>query len=196
MIVRKAVFVKSASKPEECPPATFSEFAMIGRSNVWKSSLINTLANNGTLSKTSIKPGKTQLMNFFLVNDERYLVDLPWYWYAVSGAKDRWYWIDTTHSYFLGRTSLKRVFVLVDWSISPQKIDLQFIQTLQEEGIHFDIIVTKIDKVNQKELNKNIQKLKDALDELLPRVPKIFLSSSTKKKWREDILNYIQDLMW
>jgi len=196
MIIRKATFVKSASKLEECPQTDFPEFAVIGRSNVGKSSLINTLVNINSLVKVSTKPGKTQLINFFLVNDERCLVDLPGYGYAKSWREDRGYWIDMTQTFFLERKNLRRVFVLIDGNIPPQKIDLEFMQTLADENILFDIIVTKIDKSNQKELNANALQLKNALQNTLHKIPKIFLSSSNKKIWREAILDYIQDLMW
>lgn len=196
MLIRKAVFVKSASKLQECPETSVPEFAMIGRSNVGKSSLINMLVNIKSLVKVSTKPWKTQLINFFLVNDEWHLVDLPWYGYASSWRGNRAYWIDATQKYFLERPSLKRVFVLIDGNIPPQKIDLEFIQTLSEENIMFDVIVTKIDKSSQKELNGNVQALKKALELMLPRMPKIFFSSVHKNKWREEILTYIQDLIW
>jgi len=196
MIICKAIFVKSASKLEKCPHTDRPEFAFIGRSNVGKSSLINTLANNGTLSKTSIKPWKTQLMNFFLINDERYLVDLPWYGYASSGAKDRAYRIDATHDYFIGRSSLKRVFVLVDGSILPQKIDLEFMNALAEEWIRFDIVMTKIDKATQKDLAQHERLLKEKLCTIVDHLPKIFPLSNISKRWRERLLDYIQDLMW
>ena len=196
MIIRKATFVKSASKLEECPQTDSPEFAVIGRSNVGKSSLINTLVNINSLVKVSTKPGKTQLINFFLVNDERCLVDLPGYGYAKSWREDRGYWIDMTQTFFLERKNLRRVFVLIDGNIPPQKIDLEFMQTLADENILFDIIVTKIDKSNQKELNANALQLKNALQNTLHKIPKIFLSSSNKKIWREAILDYIQDLMW
>ena len=196
MIIRKATFVKSASKLEECPQTDFPEFAVIGRSNVGKSSLINMLANINSLVKVSTRPGKTQLINFFLINDERCLVDLPGYGYAKSWREDRGYWIDTTQTFFLERKNLRRVFVLIDGNIPPQKIDLEFMQTLADENILFDIIVTKVDKSNQKELNANALQLKNALQNTLHKIPKIFLSSSNKKTWRDAILDYIQDLMW
>jgi len=203
MIVRKAVFVKSASKLEECPSlkdwnpqAGFPEFAMIGRSNVWKSSLINTLTNNWSLSKISTRPWKTQLINFFLINDERYLVDLPGYGYASSGAKDRRYWIDVMHDYFIGRKNLKRVFVLIDGSIPMQRIDVDFISSLEDEHIPYSLVMTKTDKPNQKNFNAHLHSLKAVLEPIVSYMPKIFPISNVSKKWREELLNYIQDLMW
>lgn len=196
MIVSKASFVKSASKFEELPESDFPEFAMIGRSNVWKSSLINTLSNNGSLSKISNKPGKTKLMNFFLINDSWYLVDLPWYGYAKSWKGDRAYWIDTTQQYFLERSTLRRVFVLIDGSIPPQKIDLDFIYTLNEENIRFDIVMTKIDKGTQKDLSLHTRLLWEELASIVSNMPKIFMISNVNKRWRDKLLDYIQDLIW
>lgn len=121
-------------------------------------------------------------MNFFLVNDERYLVDLPGYGYAGSGTKDRGHRIDTTHAYFLGRQTLKRVFVLVDGSIGPQKIDLAFMKTLVEEEIRFDIVMTKIDKAKQKDLAAHLRLFKDALGQFVDSMPKIFPVSNVSKR--------------
>ncbi len=196
MIISKAVFIKSASKFEECPISNLPEFAMIWRSNVGKSSLINTLANNGKLSKTSVKPGKTKLINFFVINDTWHLVDLPWYGYAKSWKADRAYRIDTTHDYFVKRKSLKRVFVLVDWSISPQKIDIDFIYSLDQEQIPFDIVITKIDKTNQKNLNTYKRLLQENIKIFVSKLPKIFIISNLSKRLREEILDYIQNLIW
>ncbi len=196
MIISKAVFVKSASKFEECPISDLPEFAMIGRSNVGKSSLINTLTNNWTLSKTSVKPGKTKLINFFIINNSWHLVDLPWYGYAKSWKSDRAYWIDTTHDYFVKRKCLKKVFVLVDWSISPQKIDIDFIYSMDQEHIPFDIVITKIDKTNQKNLNLHRRLLEENIKTFVSSMPKIFNISNVSKRWRDELLDYIQNLIW
>ncbi|MFZ2150790.1 MAG: ribosome biogenesis GTP-binding protein YihA/YsxC [Candidatus Absconditicoccaceae bacterium] len=195
MIISKAVFIKSASKFEECPVSNLPEFAMIGRSNVGKSSLINTLANNGTLSKTSVKPGKTKLINFFVINDTWHLVDLPGYGYAKSGKADRAYWIDTTHDYFVKRKYLKKVFVLVDGSIPPQKIDIDFIYSLDQENISFDIVITKMDKTNQKNLNLYKHLLEENIKMFVSKMPKIFTISNVSKRGREELLDYIQNLI-
>jgi len=193
MIISKAVFVKSASKFEECPQSNLPEFAMIGRSNVGKSSLINTLVNNSTLSKTSVKPWKTQLINFFLINDSWNLVDLPGYGYAKSWKSDRAYWIDTTHDYFVRSKYLKKVFVLVDWSIQPQKIDIDFIYSLEEEHIPFDIVMTKIDKTNQKNLSLYRRLLEEDLKTFVSSKPNIFTISNVSKRWRDQLLDYIEE---
>ncbi len=195
MLISKAVFVKSASKFEECPPSNLPEFAMIWRSNVGKSSLINTLVNNRTLSKISMKPWKTQLINFFLINDSWYLVDLPWYGYAKSWKSDRAYWIDTTHDYFTRREYLKKVFVLIDGSILPQKIDIDFIYSLEEENISFDIVITKIDKTNQKNLSLYRRALEENLKTFVYSKPNIFTISNITKRGRDQLLDYIQTLI-
>jgi GTP-binding protein len=164
---------------------------MIGRSNVGKSSLINTLVNNSTLSKTSVKPWKTQLINFFLINDAWNLVDLPGYGYAKLWKSDRAYWIDTTHDYFVRSKYLKKVFVLVDWSIQPQKIDIDFIYSLEEEHIPFDIVMTKIDKTNQKNLSLYRRLLEENLKTFVSSRPNIFTISNVSKRWRDQLLDYI-----
>ena len=196
MLVSKAVFVKSASKFEECPVSDLPEFAMIGRSNVGKSSLINTLVNNSTLSKTSVKPGKTKLINFFNIDNSWSLVDLPGYGYAKSWKADRAYRIDTTHDYFLKRSSLKRVFVLVDGSILPQKIDIDFIYSLSEENIPFDIVMTKIDKTTQKSLGLHKRLLEENIKTFVVNMPKIFSVSNVSKRWKDELLDYIQNIIW
>ena len=161
MIIRNAVFVKSASKLSECPETSFPEIAMIGRSNVGKSSLINMITNHSKLAKVSVMPGKTQLMGFFTINAAWVLVDLPGYGYAKTGFQNRNRWIGITHDYFIGREQLKKVFVLVDGNIPPQKIDLDFIYSLDQKNIPFDIVMTKIDKATQKSFSLHSRLLKE-----------------------------------
>lgn len=194
MLIRTAVFIKSASKLSECPEGDFPEFAMIGRSNVGKSSLINTIANHSRLSKVSVTPGKTKLIGYFLMNDDWYLVDLPGYGYAQTGKKNRDLWIKITHDYFLGRESLKRVFVLIDGNIPPQHIDLDFIYSLDQKNIPFDIVVTKIDKASQKEFSLHSRLFKEKLASVVTHMPKIFPVSNVTKKGREELLEYIETL--
>ena len=194
MQITKAVFVKSASRMQECPPSEVPEFAFIWRSNVGKSSLINMLCNNNSLAKTSITPGKTQLMNFYLINDICHFVDLPGYGYASSSFQDRAYWINMTQKFFTERARLKKVFVLIDGSLPTQKIDLQFLQTVDEEHIPFAIIVTKIDKASQKETSLYIKALKEKVQNFL-QVPKIFLSSSKKRSGVKEILGYVEGMI-
>lgn len=192
MQIRKVSFLKSASKVSECPKEGLFEVAVIWRSNVWKSSLINMLMGQG-VAKASDKPGKTQLINYFLVNDEWYFVDLPGYWYAKSSLENRRNWIDETYNYFVERNPL--VLLLIDWSIPPQKIDMEFMSELDKENLSFFIVVTKIDKANQKSISKNIKLLKQEIVKYIGHEPNIFLSSAVKKIGREQILWAIEEYM-
>ena len=195
MLIRSAIFVKSASKLAECTVSDLPEFAMIGRSNVGKSSLINTIANNSKLSKISIKPGKTTLINFFLINKEWHLVDLPGYGFAKSGTAHRVTWIDTTHDYFVGRSNLKKVFVLIDGSIALQKIDLEFVVSLDQEKIPYAIVLTKLDKSNQKEAARHQRELLEQLSVSVSVILEIFAVSNKTKRGREVLLDYIGEML-
>lgn len=195
MKISKAQFITSASKMSELPEMDFPEVCVIWRSNVGKSSLINMLVWNNNLAKTSMKPGKTQLINYFLLNENFYFVDLPWYGYAKASRDKRIVWMDTTYEYFVTRENLKKVFVLIDGKIPPQKLDIEFIMELVKEEIPFDIIITKIDKATQKDLNKNIKLFKQELKNKKIIEPNIFLSSSAKNKGKEQILEYIETLI-
>lgn len=202
MLIRSATFIKSASKFSECPSSKdwnpesdFPEFAMIGRSNVGKSSLINTITNNSKISRVSVTPGKTKLLGYFLINDSWYLVDLPWYWYAKISKWERDHWLKTTQEYFMKRLSLKKVFVLIDWSIPPQNIDLDFIYSLDKQKISFDIVLTKIDKATQKNFSLYSRLLKEKLESFLPAMPKIFPVSNVTKRGKEKLLEYIETLI-
>ena len=160
MIIKSLEFVKSASKLAECLATDFAEIAVIGRSNVGKSTLINMLMQK-PIAKSSDKPGKTQLINYFLVNENWYFVDLPGYGYAKASLESRRKWIDETYEYFIERKPL--ILVLIDGNIPPQKIDLEFLQALSEERLDFVIVVTKADKANQKTLHQNIRLLKQSI---------------------------------
>lgn len=160
MLIQSLAFVKSASKLSECPDPKFPEIAVIGRSNVGKSTLINMLMQK-PIAKSSDKPGKTQLINYFLVNENWYFVDLPGYGYAKASLESRRKWIDETYEYFIDRKPL--ILVLIDGNILPQKIDLEFLQALSEESLDFVIVVTKADKANQKMLHQNIRLLKQSV---------------------------------
>lgn len=195
MLIRTATFIKSASKLSECPEWDSPEFAMIGRSNVGKSSLINTLANHSKLSKTSVTPGKTKLIGYFLMNNTWYLVDLPGYGYAQTGKKNRDLWISITHDYFIEREQLKRVFVLIDGNIPPQHIDLDFIYSLDQKNIPFDIVMTKIDKATQKSLSLHTRLLKEHLTKIVTHMPNIFPVSNVTKRGKEKLLEYIEILI-
>ncbi len=191
MIVSSSEFIKSASKLSECPPEKYPEFALVGRSNVGKSSLINMITQRKQLAKSSVTPGKTQLLNYFLINNIFYLVDLPWYGYAKYSKNKRIEWMDTMQEFLTQRSTLKTVFVLVDWSISPQNIDFDFMEILREEHIPFEIIITKTDKVNQKELHKNITSFQKWYTERFAQQPELFITSSVKWRGKDKILEKI-----
>ena len=188
MQISSVTFVKSASKLSECPSSNFPEIAVIGRSNVGKSSLINFMMDK-TIAKASDKPWKTQLINYFLVNGSWYFVDLPWYGYAKVSLEQRRKWIDEIHAYFLQRKPF--ILLLIDGALPPQKIDLEFISALTEENLNFALILTKTDKANQKTLHQNIKLLKQALQKQMWKVPELLLSSTTKKQGKEQILAFI-----
>ena len=152
MEIKKATFVVSNSDYRKCPDTGLPEYAFIGRSNVGKSSLINMLTNNKGLAKTSVRPGKTQLINHFLINNEWYLVDLPGYGYARTSKSSRALWQKMISDYMLKREALVNVFVLIDSRIPPQEIDLRFIDFLGTNGMPLTIVFTKIDKQKQREV--------------------------------------------
>ncbi len=193
MIITSANFIKSASKLSECPDEEFPEFAFIGRSNVGKSSLINMLTQKKKLAKVSVNPWKTELLNYFLINNTWYLVDLPGYGYAKRSKSQRIIREKVMWNYFSERTTLKTVFLLIDGSILPQHIDLEFIEALVYHKIPFEIIITKTDKTNQKNLYKHMTLLKKEINNLMIEIPKIFYVSNTKAKGKEKILEYIKE---
>lgn len=195
-IITSAQFIKSASKFSECPPAQYPEFALVGRSNVGKSSLINMLTQRKQLAKASVTPGKTQLLNYFLINESRYLVDLPGYGYAKYSKTKRIDWMDTMQEYLTKRESLKKVFILVDGSIPPQDIDFDFMDVLTEDQISFEIIVTKTDKTNQKELYKNSTAFQKKYEERFHKKPELFMTSSVKGRGKDQILKRIDDILF
>ncbi|MDD3262568.1 MAG: ribosome biogenesis GTP-binding protein YihA/YsxC [Candidatus Absconditabacteria bacterium] len=195
MQIASAQFIKSASKLSECPVAHFPEFALVGRSNVGKSSLINMLTQRKQLAKSSVTPGKTQLLNYFLINESRYLVDLPGYGYAKYSKSQRIDWMDTMQEYLNNRPTLKTVFLLIDGSISAQDIDFDFMQVLAEDNIPFEIIVTKTDKTNQKELHKNITAFQKMYDKRFGQKPELFMTSSTKGRGKDKILEKIEKFL-
>ncbi len=195
MQIASAQFIKSASKLSECPVAHFPEFALVGRSNVGKSSLINMLTQRKQLAKSSVTPGKTQLLNYFLINESRYLVDLPGYGYAKYSKSQRIDWMDTMQEYLNNRPTLKTVFLLIDWSIPPQDIDFDFMQVLAEDQIPFEIIITKTDKSNQKELYKNSVAFQKKYEEYFHKKPELFMTSSSKGRWKDKVLEKIQEFL-
>jgi GTP-binding protein len=195
MEIKSATFVISNTDVRKCPEGNQPEFAFIGRSNVGKSSLINMLTNRKGLAMTSQKPGKTQLINHFLINDEWYLVDLPGYGYAQRGKEGREKIQKIIDSYILKRMQLTNLFLLLDCRHEAQKIDLEFIQWLGENGIPFSIIFTKIDKISKARLNANLDAYKDKLLETWEELPPIFISSSLNKDGREEILSFIEKII-
>lgn len=195
MIVKKAEFVKSSSGNAECPKPDKPEFAFIGRSNVGKSSLINMLVEKKDLAKTSSQPGKTQLINHFLINDSWYLVDLPGYGYAKTSMENRKRWKSMINSYILRRENLLTVFVLVDSRLEPQKIDVEFINFLGENAVPFIILFTKTDKQNMTKNRVSVQRFKDKLSEYWEELPDILLTSSENKTGRDDVLNKVEEII-
>lgn len=195
MIVKKAEFIKSSSRNAECPKPDKPEFAFIGRSNVGKSSLINMLVAKKDLAKTSSQPGKTQLINHFLINDSWYLVDLPGYGYAKTSMENRKRWKSMINSYILQRENLLTVFVLVDSRLEPQKIDVEFINFLGENAVPFTILFTKTDKQNMTKNGVSLQRFKDTLSEYWEELPDILLTSSENKTGRDDVLNKVEEII-
>ena len=195
MIIRSAEFVVSNTDPAKCPDSNKSEFAFIGRSNVGKSSLINLLVDRKNLAKTSSTPGKTQTINHFLINDEWYLVDLPGYGYAsVTRSKHR-SWGSMIETYLKKRENLITTFVLLDPRHDPQKIDLEFIAWMGQEGLPFSLVFTKADKLSKNHLMIAKKKWETKLEETWSELPPIFLTSSEERKGKEDLLSYIKTLL-
>lgn len=195
MKVKTAQFVTSSSSHEQCPETTIPEFAFIGRSNVGKSSLINVLTGHGKLAKVSGKPGKTQLINHFLINDEWHLVDLPGYGWAQVSKTEKAKWGTMIHDYITTRSSLACLFVLVDSRLAPQPIDVEFINWLGEQQIPFAIIFTKADKQSKNKTQSSVAKYKKYLKQYWEELPNSFVTSSASKEGKEEVLNYIGELI-
>lgn len=193
MNIYSAEFIKSSKLIEDCPEGNKPEYAFIGRSNVGKSSLINMLTNKKGLAKTSSTPGKTQLINHFLINDNWYLTDLPGYGYAKASKTNRAAFSKMIEKYVLSRKNLVNLFVLIDARHLPLKIDIDFINWLGESGIPFSLIFTKLDKVTQKEFSFNFKKYSQELRKTWDDLPEMFKSSSEKKIGKEEILTFIED---
>ncbi|NBG65218.1 ribosome biogenesis GTP-binding protein YihA/YsxC [Acidiluteibacter ferrifornacis] len=192
MQVKTAEFVMSNTRVDLCPEPTKPEYAFIGRSNVGKSSLINMITNHKNLAKTSGKPGKTQLINHFIINEEWYLVDLPGYGYAKASKKSRAQWDQFITRYMLERENLLYVFLLIDCRIPAQKIDLEFMEFLGTKGIPFIIVFTKMDKLSGSAFGKNIAAYKKTLLETWDELPIMVFSSATAAKGREEVLDIIE----
>ncbi|WP_374164855.1 ribosome biogenesis GTP-binding protein YihA/YsxC [Arcticibacter sp. MXS-1] len=194
MEIYSAEFKCSNTRTEKLPPPVLPEYAFIGRSNVGKSSLINALTNKKGLAKTSQTPGKTQLINHFLINNNWYLVDLPGYGYARVSQKMREEWERFIRYYLRNRENLQCVFVLVDSRIEPQKADLDFCFWLGENGIPFVIAFTKADKQSKVKTLQNVKSFKDALLKYFEELPQMFITSSETREGREDLLSFIDEV--
>ncbi len=194
MKIKEASFVISNTDIKKCPTDGKPEYAFIGRSNVGKSSLINMLTNNSKLAKTSGKPGKTQLINHFIINQEWYLVDLPGYGYAKASKTSRAQWEKFIVDYLEKRETLFNVFVLLDSRLEPQKIDLEFMNWCGEKQIPFSMVFTKIDKLSSSALQKNLSRYKKEMQKYWEELPPVFTTSSTSKFGRERLLNYIEHI--
>lgn len=194
MLIKSAEFVVSNSRVEKCPTTGLPEYAFIGRSNVGKSSLINMLTGRKGLAMTSQKPGKTQLINHFIINKEWHLVDLPGYGYARLSKDGRDGLRRMIEDYVLERRELVCLFVLLDARLEPQKIDLEFIEWLGEESVPFALVFTKADKLSKGKLSVNISAYKDRLLEAWEELPPLFITSSEERTGREELLNYIEGI--
>ena len=194
MTINQASFVISNTDYKKCPEDTKAEYAFIGRSNVGKSSLINSLTNNKSLAKTSGKPGKTQLINHFLINKKWYMVDLPGYGYAKTSKSNRAMFHKMISDYLTHRKNLISLFVLIDSRHELQEIDSDFMQWLAEKEIPFSIIFTKIDKLSKNKLSKNLKNFKKKMLTKWSELPNIFTSSAIKKEGLKEILDYINNL--
>lgn len=193
MRIQSAKFIKSATQLQDCPSAEFPEFAFIGRSNVGKSSLINLLTNKNDLARVSKTPGRTREINFFKINDQWALVDLPGYGYAKVSQSMRDQFNEFVSDYILHRENLCGTFVLVDSRHSPQKLDLQFVAWLIDCEIAFALIFTKTDKIKPKVVQKNINQFKEAMKEFSSGEPIVFQSSASTREGRQEILMFIDE---
>lgn len=194
MNIQSAEFIISNTDYRLCPPDGKPEYAFIGRSNVGKSSLINMLTNRKGLALTSSTPGKTMLINHFLINDDWYLVDLPGYGYARRGKEGRDKIRVMIEDYILEREAMTNLFVLVDARHEPQKIDLEFMEWLGEQGVPFAIVFTKGDKLAGGRLNTNVNAYKEKLLESWEELPPLFVTSAEKGQGRDELLGYIQGI--
>ena len=195
MIIKNVSFKKSSSKLAECPEGISPEFAFIGRSNVGKSSLINMITGHKKLAKTSVSPGKTRMINHFLINDSWYLVDLPGYGYAKVSKKLKATFSKLIEDYILKREQLVCIFVLLDIRIEPQDNDLEFINWLGKAKVPFVIVFTKTDKINQREAARNKKKYEETLLATWETLPPSFFASTISMLGKKEILEYIGSLL-
>jgi GTP-binding protein len=194
MDIKSAEFIISNTDYLKCPDSRLPEYAFIGRSNVGKSSLINMLCDRKGLAMTSSKPGKTLLINHFLINKNWHLVDLPGYGYATTGKKMREQLQEIIENYILNREQLTCLFLLIDCRHEPQKIDLEFMEWLGENDVPFSIVFTKLDKLSHVKGVESIRVYKEKLSEQWEELPPIFITSSEKRTGRDELLGYIEEV--
>lgn len=194
MSINKAVFVKSSTSVSECPLDKLPEYAFIGRSNVGKSSLINTLTNTRELAKTSSRPGKTQMINHFLIDNKWNLVDLPGYGYAKAGRGDMHEFNEMILQYIEKRMSLRHLFVLIDIRHTPQENDVEFMAWLVRHKIAFSVIFTKADKLSKSQVQKAVQKYEKIVLEYLSGMPNYFITSAHQKLGKEMLVEAIEKM--
>ena len=195
MLIKSAEYTISSARVEQCPTGELPEFAFIGRSNVGKSSLINMLTGRERLAKTSATPGKTILINHFLINGNWYVVDLPGYGYAKRGMQQRDELQRMITGYILRREQMMNLFLLIDSRHEPQRIDLEFIEWLGENGIPFSIVFTKADKLSKGKLAANVKHYLSELSKQWEELPPYFITSSETRQGREDLLGYIDEIL-
>jgi GTP-binding protein len=195
MIIKSAAFEKSSSKISECPSGHRPEFAFIGRSNVGKSSLINMLTGQKGLAKTSVSPGKTRLINHFLINEQWFLVDLPGYGYARVSKKMKAEFSKIIENYILKRENLSCLFILIDGRLEPQENDLEFINWCGTNNVPLVLIYTKIDKLSSRDFNSNKKQMEKKLLESWDELPTSLSTSAIKKTGRDEVLDFIHSVM-
>jgi GTP-binding protein len=193
MRIKSVSFIKSSAKVEQCPEDNFPEYAFVGRSNVGKSSLINSLTNKKKIAQTSGSPGKTRLINHFLINESWYLVDLPGYGYAKLSKAEKSKFDGMIKNYLIDRKNLASLFLLIDIRHNPLEADLEFINWLGSNSVPFVLVFTKADKVGTVEAEKTIENYKNTLLETWESLPQIFKTSAMKRSGNEDILSFIDD---
>ena len=195
MLIKSAEYVISSARVEQCPAGDLPEFAFIGRSNVGKSSLINMLTGRTGLAKTSATPGKTVLINHFIINGKWFIVDLPGYGYAKRGMQQRDELQRMITGYILRREQMMNLFLLIDARHEPQRIDLEFIEWLGENGIPFSIVFTKADKLSKSKIAANVKHYLDELSEQWEELPPHFATSSETRQGKEELLDYIDKII-
>lgn len=192
--INESMFVGSFPSVRQCPGDNKPEYAFIGRSNVGKSSLINMLCNRKGLAKVSNRPGKTQTLNYYLIEKSWYIVDLPGYGYAKISKKKRFEWEKMIEGYMLKRETLGCAFVLIDLNVPPQEIDIEFMNWMGKMQIPFVIVFTKTDRMGLNKRNQNIQKFQDEMHKYWNELPQQFITSAEKNTGQEEVLDFIQSL--